>query len=119
MIQEDGSGAQEFFYGPLGEVVKNIRTIVIPQHDEQTYTTEWTYDYSLAMSYNPVGGIESKTQLHGRKGGDENEWDKQKKTSYSMAYKYRQEQPKASVHIGKLAYIYLKQPPPAAGNQTV
>ena len=30
--------------GPLGEVVKNIRTVVIPQHDEQTYTTEWTYD---------------------------------------------------------------------------
>src|SRR3990170_3817214 len=31
-------------YGPLGEVVKNIRTVVIPQHDEQTYTTEWAYD---------------------------------------------------------------------------
>lgn len=41
---EDASGAQEFFYGPLGEVVKNIRTVVIPQHDEQTYTTEWVYD---------------------------------------------------------------------------
>jgi YD repeat-containing protein len=25
-------------------VVKNIRTIVIPQHDDQTFTTEWTYD---------------------------------------------------------------------------
>src|SRR3546814_18815386 len=23
---------------------KNIRTVVIPQHDEQTYTTEWAYD---------------------------------------------------------------------------
>lgn len=44
VIQEDGSGAQEFFYGPLGEVVKNIRTVVIPQHDEQTYTTQWQYD---------------------------------------------------------------------------
>jgi YD repeat-containing protein len=31
-------------YGPLGEVVKNIRTVVIPQHDEQTYTTQWEYD---------------------------------------------------------------------------
>ncbi|MBT1697424.1 hypothetical protein KK083_11090 [Fulvivirgaceae bacterium PWU4] len=44
VLQEDASGAQEFFYGPLGEVVKNIRTVVIPQHDEQTYTTEWKYD---------------------------------------------------------------------------
>ena len=44
VLQEDASGAQEFFYGPLGEVVKNIRTIVIPQHDEQTHTTEWQYD---------------------------------------------------------------------------
>ncbi len=44
VMQEDASGVQEFFYGPLGEVVKNIRTIVIPQHDDQTYTTEWQYD---------------------------------------------------------------------------
>jgi RHS repeat-associated protein len=44
VLQEDASGAQEFFYGPLGEVVKNIRTVVIPQHDEQTYVTEWKYD---------------------------------------------------------------------------
>lgn len=44
VVQEDGSGAQEFFYGPLGELVKSTRTIVIPQHDEQTYATEWTYD---------------------------------------------------------------------------
>jgi RHS repeat-associated protein len=44
VLQEDASGAQEFFYGPLGEVLKNVRTIVIPQHDEQTYVTEWKYD---------------------------------------------------------------------------
>jgi RHS repeat-associated protein len=44
VIQEDAAGAQEFFYGPLGEMVKNIRTVIIPQFDEQTYTTEWTYD---------------------------------------------------------------------------
>ncbi len=44
VTQEDASGVQEFLYGPLGEVVKNIRTIVIPQHDDQTYTTEWSYD---------------------------------------------------------------------------
>ncbi|MEQ8681341.1 MAG: SpvB/TcaC N-terminal domain-containing protein [Cyclobacteriaceae bacterium] len=44
VVQEDASGAQEFFYGPLGEVVKNIRTIVIPSFEEQTHVTEWTYD---------------------------------------------------------------------------
>jgi len=44
VLQEDATGAQEFFYGPLGEVVKNIRTIVIPQFGDQTYTTAWTYD---------------------------------------------------------------------------
>lgn len=44
VLQEDATGAQEFFYGKLGEVIKNVRTIVIPQHDEQTFITEWTYD---------------------------------------------------------------------------
>ncbi|HEY0651751.1 MAG TPA: SpvB/TcaC N-terminal domain-containing protein [Chryseosolibacter sp.] len=44
VLQEDAAGAQEFFYGPLGEVLKTTRTIVIPQHGEQTYTTEWSYD---------------------------------------------------------------------------
>lgn len=43
-LQEDATGAQEYFYGKLGEVVKNVRTVVIPQHDEQTFVTEWTYD---------------------------------------------------------------------------
>ena len=54
VLQEDASGAQEFFYGPLGEVVKNIRTVVIPQHDEQTFVTEWEYDTwnrLLSMTY--------------------------------------------------------------------
>ncbi len=44
VFQEDATGAQEFFYGPLGETVKNIRTILIPNAEEQVYTTEWTYD---------------------------------------------------------------------------
>jgi RHS repeat-associated protein len=44
VLQEDASGAQEFFYGPLGEVVKNVRTIVLPKFGEDTYVTEWTYD---------------------------------------------------------------------------
>jgi RHS repeat-associated protein len=44
VLQEDATGAQEFFYGPMGEQTKNIRTIVIPQHTEQTLVTEWEYD---------------------------------------------------------------------------
>lgn len=44
MIQQDATGAQEFFYGPLGEVVKNIRTVVVPLHGDHTFVTEWTYD---------------------------------------------------------------------------
>lgn len=44
VIQEDATGAQEFFYGQLGEVIKNVRTVVIPKFDELTYVTEWSYD---------------------------------------------------------------------------
>ncbi len=43
-LQEDGSGAQEFFYGRLGEVIKTRRTLVIPNVAVATYTTEWKYD---------------------------------------------------------------------------
>ncbi|MBO7429257.1 MAG: RHS repeat-associated core domain-containing protein, partial [Paludibacteraceae bacterium] len=41
---EDGSGATEFFYGRMGEVTKQRRTLVIPNQAVATYTTEWTYD---------------------------------------------------------------------------
>ena len=41
---EDGSGATEFFYGRMGELTKQRRTLVIPNQAVATYTTEWTYD---------------------------------------------------------------------------
>lgn len=44
VVQEDGTGAQEFFYGPLGETVKNIRTVLIPRCEARTFVTQWTYD---------------------------------------------------------------------------
>jgi RHS repeat-associated protein len=44
VVQEDGAGAEEYFYGPLGETIKNVRTVVIPQHGQETYVTQWTYD---------------------------------------------------------------------------
>jgi len=69
VVQEDASGAQEFFYGPLGETVKNVRTVVIPRHGQQTYVTQFGYDTwnrltsmiypdSEVVSYNyNVGGL--------------------------------------------------------------
>src|SRR5258708_24209921 len=44
VVQEDGSGAQEFLYGPLGERLKDIRTVVIPRFGERTFVTQWNYD---------------------------------------------------------------------------
>jgi YD repeat-containing protein len=42
--QTDATGVQEYFYGPLGEITRNVRTIVIPGRNIQTFTTEWRYD---------------------------------------------------------------------------
>ncbi len=42
--QKDATGEQAFFYGRLGEVVKNIRTIRLENGQSRTFTTRWTYD---------------------------------------------------------------------------
>jgi RHS repeat-associated protein len=65
-----------------------------------------SHAYSLEMSYNTVGGITRKNQLHTNKGQE------QKKTTYDMAYTYGDDQPHAPTHIGKQAYGY-----DANGNQ--
>ncbi|HEY4108073.1 SpvB/TcaC N-terminal domain-containing protein [Puia sp.] len=70
VVQEDASGAQEFFYGPMGETLKNVRTVIIPKFGEQTYVTQWTYDTwnrltsmiypdseVITYSYNLGGGL--------------------------------------------------------------
>jgi len=44
ILQQDASGAQEFFYNPLGAVTKNIRTIMVPDSQLLTYSTQWKYD---------------------------------------------------------------------------
>jgi len=44
VVREDGSGAEELFYGLLGETVKKVRTVVIPGHGQETYVTQWSYD---------------------------------------------------------------------------
>ncbi len=42
--QQDATGTQEFFYNPLGALIRNKRVIVIPGIEPLTHITEWTYD---------------------------------------------------------------------------
>ncbi|MEM9050861.1 MAG: SpvB/TcaC N-terminal domain-containing protein, partial [Bacteroidota bacterium] len=43
-LQEDASGAQEHFFGPLGETIKTVRTVVVNNQNYQTYISEAEYD---------------------------------------------------------------------------
>ena len=43
-LVEDASGGVEYFYGSLGEITKEIRTIRITPTDIQTYITQYEYD---------------------------------------------------------------------------
>lgn len=66
-----------------------------------------SHTYTLSMSYNSVGGITQKTQVH-KKGEQE-----QKKTTYDLSYTYGETQPHAPIHIGDQTFTY-----DANGNQT-
>lgn len=44
LLQEDATGGQEFFYDRLGNLEKQIRTIVIPNNAIATFVTKWRYD---------------------------------------------------------------------------
>jgi YD repeat-containing protein len=44
MLQVDGSGAQEFYYGRQGELTKVVRTLIVPNQAIATYTMQWDYD---------------------------------------------------------------------------
>ena len=83
-VQEDATGALEFFYNPLGDIVKNIRTILVPLHGTRTYKTEWVYDTwnrvqsmvypdgeVLQYNYNIGGQLLS---IHGVKAGTTNHY---------------------------------------------
>jgi RHS repeat-associated protein len=72
MLQEDATGAQEFFYDRLGNVDKIRRTVIIPNQAIATYVTEWRYDTwnrltemiypdleKISYSYNVGGQLES------------------------------------------------------------
>ncbi|MFV0507234.1 MAG: sugar-binding protein, partial [Bacteroidales bacterium] len=43
-LQEDASGAQEFYYGLMGELTKVRRTHIIPNHAVATFEMSWKYD---------------------------------------------------------------------------
>lgn len=72
MLQQDASGGQEFFYGPLGEIIKTIRTVVINPVYAVTYVSEQEYDTwnrirtmtypdgeKLTYHYNRAGSLHS------------------------------------------------------------
>jgi RHS repeat-associated protein len=79
VLQEDGSGAQEFFYGRLGETVKTIRTVVVNPTMALTYVWEASYDSwnrlqtmtypdgeILDYGYNEAGKLSHLTGKRGR-----------------------------------------------------
>ena len=43
-LREDGSGAVEYYYGKMGEVLKTVRTLIVPNQAVATYVTQWKYD---------------------------------------------------------------------------
>jgi len=44
ILQEDATGVQEFFYGNLGELTKNVRTFVMPNSNPLTFAMKFNYD---------------------------------------------------------------------------
>ena len=43
-LRIDGTGAIEYDYGMLGEVTKERRTVIVPNHEISTFATQWVYD---------------------------------------------------------------------------
>ncbi|HEX2936571.1 MAG TPA: SpvB/TcaC N-terminal domain-containing protein [Bacteroidales bacterium] len=71
-VVQDASGGQEFFYGPMGEVVKTIRTIQLGESDMRTWV--WSAEYDswnrvqnmtypdgevVTYTYNRAGNLQS------------------------------------------------------------
>jgi RHS repeat-associated protein len=78
-LREDASGGEEFFYGPQGETIKSIRTLLISQSNVHTYVTEYLFDTwgriqelrypdgeVVSYDYNSAGKLSS---IVGRKSG--------------------------------------------------
>jgi RHS repeat-associated protein len=50
-LVQDASGGQEFFYGPLGEVIKTIRTVQLGESDMRTWIWSAGYDTWNRLQY--------------------------------------------------------------------
>ncbi|GAB6119058.1 SpvB/TcaC N-terminal domain-containing protein [Dysgonomonas termitidis] len=72
MLQEDATGAQEFYYDRLGNIEQVRRTVIIPNQAIATYITQWSYDSwnrleqmvypdgeKISYAYNTGGLLES------------------------------------------------------------
>lgn len=70
-LREDATGGKELFYGPFGEVVKEIRTIYLNPLSQMTYVTSFKYDVwdrlqeltypdgeKVEFDYNDAGKVE-------------------------------------------------------------
>lgn len=69
--------------------------------------------YTLDMTYNTVGGILSKNQVHERKAFNKKDWSTEVKNTYELDYAYGNTSAHAPSQIGDKSYSY-----DANGNQT-
>jgi len=99
-----GETSQNFTYDNLYQLI----------NAEGTWTNRQghQHQYDLAMSYDSIGNIKAKTQLHERlpDGGDK--WIEQQGTTYDWTYAHNAVQPHAPTHIGNRTFTY-----DANGNQ--
>ena len=71
-LRIDGSGAIEYEYDNMGNVVKTRRTLIVPNHNVATFDMAWTYDShgrlldmtypdneTVVYWYNPTGDLQS------------------------------------------------------------
>lgn len=88
---EDGTGAQEIYYGRLGEITKTRRTVVIPNNAVATYTTEYNYDTwnrLMSMTYPDGEYVKYSYNLGGNLVSVQGE--KEKKYSYVQNIGYNE-----------------------------
>jgi RHS repeat-associated protein len=69
--------------------------------------------YDLAMGYDTIGNIKSKTQLHEKLPYEGDKWIEQQKTTYDWTYEHTAKQPHAPTKIGNRTFTYDLN-----GNQT-
>ncbi len=76
-LQEDASGGQEFFYDALGNVSKNIRTILVNNSEIRTFVSESEYDTwgRIQTMYYPDG---EKVSYHYNRAGKLNSLSSEK-----------------------------------------